>query len=581
MGSPAFEEITQLATSVCIVAFAVAFVRVLNLSVHITTVTSRKIRARLDWHINAAKLLYTTNPLRLAILFIPPLVLILTKHVAMRFYDSNTVDLTEGAKYVFAGMLSSLIQTGLCGSILWAVNNIRCAELENELLTLTVQCGTQLSRANKDRIARATKNMGWTMNAFMIPLDMYRAGINAVISLCILPDWTCRFIVFVGLAVMAVILRLTSKYIETDTDEERTEKFDQYDPKGYHEHRKTKGSSAVTNITEMRNTNEVLQRIALGHKVVGGIQDRIDKQKMWTLKSISKNMIVECVSSIMFVLTLNFSTKSVAHTICSLCFLISYAVTSTNNGGKIYLFYEFEHLIRKLREHAHRNGNESAREDVNTVESIELNNVSFDHLVDILVEPTEKCPIERQQALKSLSHTFRSGKLNYITGENGAGKSSLFKALLYNITTGNISFNGIDRSEFSFVQLRRMIYHLNQVNDNPVTLQNDILIDLEKNNSNLAAKLDVSDLIKGRGQCSGGQQQRLHVFTALASGAPIVFLDEPFSALDAQWKTKMEDILIEESKERMVLVIGHGSFNGKDVNSSVLRKWTDECNSAF
>jgi ABC-type lipoprotein export system ATPase subunit len=111
-----------------------------------------------------------------------------------------------------------------------------------------------------------------------------------------------------------------------------------------------------------------------------------------------------------------------------------------------------------------------------------------------------------------------------------------------------------------------MIYHLNQVNESPGLLPSHILKDLIKKNMKLATRLGINELGEIGNDSksgSGGQEQRVHIFVALVSGSPIILFDEPFSALDINWKNIIEDVLIEQVSNKIIILIGHDCYHKK------------------
>ncbi len=59
------------------------------------------------------------------------------------------------------------------------------------------------------------------------------------------------------------------------------------------------------------------------------------------------------------------------------------------------------------------------------------------------------------------------------------------------------------------------------------------------------------------GQLSGGQQQRVFMARALAQGAQILLLDEPFAGVDAATENAILDVLSEAKKAGITLVVVH------------------------
>jgi len=61
------------------------------------------------------------------------------------------------------------------------------------------------------------------------------------------------------------------------------------------------------------------------------------------------------------------------------------------------------------------------------------------------------------------------------------------------------------------------------------------------------------------GELSGGMQQRVGLARAFATGAPILLMDEPFSALDPLIRTRLQDELLEFQRrlKKTILFVSH------------------------
>jgi ATP-binding cassette subfamily B protein len=56
---------------------------------------------------------------------------------------------------------------------------------------------------------------------------------------------------------------------------------------------------------------------------------------------------------------------------------------------------------------------------------------------------------------------------------------------------------------------------------------------------------------------SGGQRQRLAIARALCRDAPILILDEPTAALDAESEARLMELVVGASEGRTILMIAH------------------------
>lgn len=146
-----------------------------------------------------------------------------------------------------------------------------------------------------------------------------------------------------------------------------------------------------------------------------------------------------------------------------------------------------------------------------------------------------------------LSFLLSPRELLLIRGNNGSGKSTLLKGLSNSggvVCDGQIRFNGeqVGASRFNRRFLYRDLYVVPQysgVFDDLTGCQNLVIASRGRKArladnvpASLSAFLDKIGDVRA-GLLSGGQQKALAVLMGLISGAPLLFLDEPFSGLSA------------------------------------------------
>ncbi len=165
-----------------------------------------------------------------------------------------------------------------------------------------------------------------------------------------------------------------------------------------------------------------------------------------------------------------------------------------------------------------------------------------------------------QTLLDIPSFSLQQGDLIGVIGPNGAGKSTLLKVLsfLQAPTEGQVLYKGEAKHANSLsLELRRRF---------AVALQQSLLFDMNVfNNVALGLKLrkeskkvitekveywldkfHIAHLAKKNAQAlSGGEAQRVNLARALILEPEVLFLDEPFSALDVPTKVQ----LIQDFKE--------------------------------
>lgn len=160
-----------------------------------------------------------------------------------------------------------------------------------------------------------------------------------------------------------------------------------------------------------------------------------------------------------------------------------------------------------------------------------------------------------------VSLTIEEGEFITILGSSGSGKTTLLKMVnrLYEPTEGKIILFGEDISTVDVVKIRRHIgYVIQQIGLFPhMTIEENIsivprLLKWEKRQTeervdellNLVGLLPKEFKHRYPSQLSGGQQQRVGVARALAVNPRIMLLDEPFGAIDAINRMKLQDELM-------------------------------------
>ncbi|UXN76205.1 ABC transporter ATP-binding protein/permease (plasmid) [Devosia sp. A8/3-2] len=156
------------------------------------------------------------------------------------------------------------------------------------------------------------------------------------------------------------------------------------------------------------------------------------------------------------------------------------------------------------------------------------------------------------RGVSDANFTARRGTITYITGDTGAGKSTLFKLLLkaMPVTTGSITVDGTDLSAVArtdwFAHVASVPQDIVLLND---TLATNIVLGRPFDRARLRRAADraaILTFIDGleagfeavvgeRGlKLSGGERQRIAIARALYADPAIVLLDEASSALDAE-----------------------------------------------
>jgi len=202
-------------------------------------------------------------------------------------------------------------------------------------------------------------------------------------------------------------------------------------------------------------------------------------------------------------------------------------------------------------------------------ESLEFRNVSF------------RYDGNSKNTLSNISFKINKGDTFAVVGHNGAGKSTLSKLImrLYDVTEGEILYNGINIKEYDLLKYRDKFASVFQdYRIFAMTVAENVLIrEVDDENIQLARKAlgqsGVYDKIQTLPEkentlltrefdnqgalLSGGESQKVTIARLFAKDFDVAILDEPSSALDPVAESRMYDALMEGTKGKTVFYISH------------------------
>lgn len=195
--------------------------------------------------------------------------------------------------------------------------------------------------------------------------------------------------------------------------------------------------------------------------------------------------------------------------------------------------------------------------------SIDFKNVNFEYEQDTPV-------------LKDFSLHVNKGETIALVGNSGGGKSTVVSLLprFYDVTSGEIDFDGVDIRNFNLDELRQNISFVFQDNflfsgtiKENIVMGNEHATEEEIKKVVAMAHLDefahslengLDTFVGERGTTlSGGQRQRVAIARAMLKDAPIVILDEATSALDNKSEAIVQKALDNLIQNKTVFVIAH------------------------
>ncbi len=184
--------------------------------------------------------------------------------------------------------------------------------------------------------------------------------------------------------------------------------------------------------------------------------------------------------------------------------------------------------------------------------------------------------------VKGANLDIYSGEIVVLMGLSGSGKSTLLRAVnrLNRITRGSVTVmdgdEAVNVQDCNAARLRalrrgRIAMVFQQFGLLPWrTVSDNVALGLElshmarpERQRKVAGQLDLVGLAewadKYVSELSGGMQQRVGLARAFATDAPILLMDEPFSALDPLIRDRLQDELLslQKSLDRTIIFVSH------------------------
>ena len=183
---------------------------------------------------------------------------------------------------------------------------------------------------------------------------------------------------------------------------------------------------------------------------------------------------------------------------------------------------------------------------------------------------------KERQILNDINFTLDSGKCIAIVGPSGSGKSTLINLIprLYDVTSGTVTFDGMDVRKIDLAYLRENIGIVSQetylfhgtIRENLLYAKPDAT---EEELINACKKANILEFIESqetgldtvvgnRGlKLSGGEKQRISIARVLLKDPALMIFDEATSALDSISEQKIQDAIEPLIASRTSILIAH------------------------
>ena len=196
--------------------------------------------------------------------------------------------------------------------------------------------------------------------------------------------------------------------------------------------------------------------------------------------------------------------------------------------------------------------------------SIKFDKVSFSY------------PKTQEQAIIDIDISIDGGTTAALVGHSGAGKSTIINLIprFYDPKKGNVYIDGQNINEVTLSSLRK---NLSLVSQDIILFDDTIRANISYANQrandeeikkacDFAAATEFIEKLPQKYETeigengiklSGGQKQRLSIARAVLKNSPIILLDEATSSLDSISEEKVQNAVINLTKNKTTLVIAH------------------------
>lgn len=174
----------------------------------------------------------------------------------------------------------------------------------------------------------------------------------------------------------------------------------------------------------------------------------------------------------------------------------------------------------------------------------------------------------KEKVFEDFNIIFNKGKIYYIMGPSGFGKTTLFNILLdLEDYKGNIK--GLDGKISVLFQENRLFEERDIFTNINFVQERDLNRDyLKAELKKIGLEINLETKIN---KLSGGMKRRISLMRALLVNADIYILDEPFKELDENSKNLVLEYILNIKRDKTFLISGHDIKDGEKLKAEIIK----------
>lgn len=193
---------------------------------------------------------------------------------------------------------------------------------------------------------------------------------------------------------------------------------------------------------------------------------------------------------------------------------------------------------------------------------------------ELFVDSVQFSYTDNNQLLTGGYLGLKVGDIIGLLGRNGTGKSTLMKIIFGSLRAHN-AYIRVNGHKVSQAFPTREVCYLPQDSFLPTSFRVKKAIEFMLSDKESRAKVESDELImpilnNKIADLAGGELRYLEIMLLIEQKATFVLLDEPFSGISPILKEKIQEVLVEKSKIKGLLISDHDYMNVLDIATELL-----------